>query len=409
MQNSLAVSRAIDMSQRRLVDAEKGEAIRAEGSEPSTQSRTRESESQLRTDDGINHNVNIKRSVKPRSQRNRKRPRSDILSNDDLEIDAKVIPLRFEGEEVVNGPPYLRLIEPYVYTFTSHAKARWIGRTVLDVYVTEFGSYPASYYETAIKEGRILVSDKKVDLTYKIKGPDILCHCVHRHEPAVAVDIDEPPYVRIVGETDTILAVDKPSTLPIHPCGGYHRNSLMPLLEPTYSKLYTIHRLDRLTSGLTILGKTSQEAQSWGKAIAQREHCEKIYLARVKGRFPEDIPDHVSKLKVESELPRFGEWDKLNARDLRQRHAYGYWISDSSGEVKPGSSLSDVASCATEIGRILNRMSDCTTTNEELYWLNLCCPVRVVEPKRGICVCTRLFFSGKRHLAPHQRFLFLII
>ena len=50
---------------------------------------------------------------------------------------------------------------------------------MLDVYRTEFGSYPKTYYESAIRQGRILVSDKVVDLEYVIKGGDILTHTVH--------------------------------------------------------------------------------------------------------------------------------------------------------------------------------------------------------------------------------------
>jgi tRNA pseudouridine synthase 9 len=111
----------------------------------------------------------------------------------------------------------------------------------LEIYTTEFGSYPAAYYETAIEQGRILVSDEKVSTSYKIKGKDVLSHTVHRHEPAVAVATDQSPYVRIHAESDTLLAVDKPGTLPVHACGGYNQNSLMNLLEPIYGKLYTIH------------------------------------------------------------------------------------------------------------------------------------------------------------------------
>jgi hypothetical protein len=40
----------------------------------------------------------------------------------------------------------VRTLPPYLYTFTSFAKGRWVGRTVLDVYCDEFGAYPASYY-----------------------------------------------------------------------------------------------------------------------------------------------------------------------------------------------------------------------------------------------------------------------
>jgi hypothetical protein len=36
----------------------------------------------------------------------------------------------------------IRVVKPYPFTFATFAKARWNGRTVLDVYCDEFGSYP---------------------------------------------------------------------------------------------------------------------------------------------------------------------------------------------------------------------------------------------------------------------------
>ena len=71
--------------------------------------------------------------------------------------------------------------------------------------------------KTAIIQGRILISDQVVDPTYIIKGGDVLTHTVHRHEPAVAVNSQESPYVKIIEETNDVLVVDKPGTLPIHP------------------------------------------------------------------------------------------------------------------------------------------------------------------------------------------------
>ena len=40
----------------------------------------------------------------------------------------------------------LRHVVPYVHEYRAFAKERWIGRTVLDVYVTEFGGYSEEYY-----------------------------------------------------------------------------------------------------------------------------------------------------------------------------------------------------------------------------------------------------------------------
>ena len=126
---------------------------------------------------------------------------------------------------------------------------------------------------------------------------------MHRHEPAVALanndDTSEDsssesttPPINIVYEDDRILAVDKPATLPIHPCGGYNFNSLFEILshwKPDkygHGKLFTIHRLDRLTSGLVVIAKSSAIARDLSKCISERDGCEKIYLARVMGKFP---------------------------------------------------------------------------------------------------------------------------
>ena len=79
-----------------------------------------------------------KRGMKPRSQRNRKRPRV----NEDLTFETEILPLKLD-EQAVNTPHrWIRVVKPYPFTFATFAKARWVGRTVLDVYSSEFGSYP---------------------------------------------------------------------------------------------------------------------------------------------------------------------------------------------------------------------------------------------------------------------------
>lgn len=164
-----------------------------------------------------------KRGMKPRSKRNRKRPRSEVRSNAPAVFQADVVPLENNHGHNPSGSStpskWIRVIQPYPYTFSSFCKARWVGRTVFDVYSQEFGSYPPEYYKLAIQQGRILVSDQKVTPDYHIQAKDILSHTVHRHEPAVAVSTNQPPYVTVLQETDTLLAIDKPGTLPIHPCG----------------------------------------------------------------------------------------------------------------------------------------------------------------------------------------------
>ena len=304
-----------------------------------------------------------------KSKRTRKRPLSVVNAvNENLVYETKVRPLEMDGKLIEANYKFLRTIKPYAYTYTTYAKGRWEGRTILDVYSTEYGAYPNSYYVTAISQGRILVSDAKVSTSYIIKGGDILSHTVHRHEPGVSVQSDVEPYVTVVEETDELLIVDKPGTMAVHPCGGYNMQSLVNILIEHYTspltggkieKLYPVHRLDRLTSGLIILGKNSSVAQTLGKCIMNRG-CQKIYLARVKGKFPlkyRNLKILNQKQYKETGIPLHGEWtiiadddeksnkdkqqmasarlkDTLTSNDiarLRKQHAQACWIEDEQG------------------------------------------------------------------------------
>jgi len=88
------------------------------------------------------------------------------------------------------------------------------------------------------------------------------------------------------------LVVDKPSSMIVHTGGGYHYNTLMGVLFFEYNKrhLYTLHRLDRLTSGLIIFAKNYKLAQQFHDAN-NKLSVKKTYYARVGGNFPPDIKE----------------------------------------------------------------------------------------------------------------------
>jgi 23S rRNA-/tRNA-specific pseudouridylate synthase len=48
-------------------------------------------------------------------------------------------------------------------------------------------------------------------------------------------------------ENDDYIAVNKPSSMPVHPCGNFCYNTLSKILEHEmkYNDLLTVHRLDR--------------------------------------------------------------------------------------------------------------------------------------------------------------------
>ncbi|CAM9564162.1 unnamed protein product, partial [Ectocarpus sp. 13 AM-2016] len=180
----------------------------------------------------------------------------------------------------------LRRVRPYIYDFQTHAKERWLGRTVVDVFSAEFGGEPRSHYENAIRGGLLTVNGSKVGVDYELQNSDLICNRTHRHEPPVCGG-DIP----IVSESAEELVVDKPCTVPIHPCGSYRFNTLFYIMHRQRPDLTlrVCHRLDRLTSGLTIFAKTAERAGVIQKQIGSGG-TRKTYLARVSGDFGQRLP-----------------------------------------------------------------------------------------------------------------------
>ncbi|KAJ1671480.1 DRAP deaminase, partial [Spiromyces aspiralis] len=129
----------------------------------------------------------------------------------------------------------------------------------------------------------IRVNDKKVGLDAVFKNGDTMLHKTHRHEPPVTATS-----IEIVEETDDgILVINKPASIPVHPSGRFAYNSIVSILKHVhgYKKLHPANRLDRLTSGLMVLGLTTEKARELEEAMRTRK-VQKEYIARVVGEFP---------------------------------------------------------------------------------------------------------------------------
>ncbi|XP_043216269.1 RNA pseudouridylate synthase domain-containing protein 2-like isoform X1 [Amphibalanus amphitrite] len=178
----------------------------------------------------------------------------------------------------------LRKVYPYYFTFTTFTKGRWVGEKILDVFAREFRAHPAEEYERCIRAGTLTVNYQKVDVDHRLRHNDLLANVVHRHE--VPITADPVPLVHM---DDDIVVVDKPSSIPVHPCGRYRHNTVVFILakEHGLKNLRTIHRLDRLTSGLLMFGRTPAKARDMEQQIRTRQ-VTKEYVCRVEGEFPSE-------------------------------------------------------------------------------------------------------------------------
>jgi len=75
-----------------------------------------------------------------------------------------------------------------------------------------------------------------------LKDGDRIVHCTNRMETPILEDLPQ-----ILLENDDYIAVNKPSSMPVHPCGNFSYNTLSKIMEieMKYNELLTVHRLDR--------------------------------------------------------------------------------------------------------------------------------------------------------------------
>jgi hypothetical protein len=75
----------------------------------------------------------------------------------------------------------VRYVKPYFQDFKTHAKGRWIGREILEVFCREFGAHPPVYWQNALRNGQVRINKSIVSSNYKFKNADALLHRTHRY------------------------------------------------------------------------------------------------------------------------------------------------------------------------------------------------------------------------------------
>ncbi len=128
-----------------------------------------------------------------------------------------------------------------------------------------------------INAGEITLNGKPVSPGYILQIHD----CIEYHPQ----DIPEIPArldYRIIFEDESILVIDKPGNLCVHPSGPFYQNTLWYLLRQKYQHIHFVNRLDRETSGLLLAAKAADIA---GKIAENNAIINKCYTAIVHGKF----------------------------------------------------------------------------------------------------------------------------
>ena len=162
-----------------------------------------------------------------------------------------------------------------------------------------------------IAKGQVFVNSKAQKPSFKLKGNEEIR--VLEDAPSVGIlpcDLD----IKIIYEDDSVIVVDKPYGVTVHPANKNMHNTLVNALVGKGKALSqvdpnrpgVVHRLDKETSGLMVLACTNEAHYNLVNQFRERK-VNKIYQAMVWGVLPQDT------MRVDMPLGR----DKANRTKMK--------------------------------------------------------------------------------------------
>ncbi len=149
--------------------------------------------------------------------------------------------------------------------------------TRIDKYI-EIDGITRSQIQKLIDDGNVLVNGAAVKTNYKLKAGDVISVTIPDPEYADITPEDIP--LDIVYEDTSLLVVNKPQGMVVHPaCGNYSGtlvNALMHHCKDDLSGINgvmrpgIVHRIDKDTSGLLLVAKTNDAHLSLAQQIKDK-------------------------------------------------------------------------------------------------------------------------------------------
>jgi len=161
----------------------------------------------------------------------------------------------------------------------------------LDAYLrTQFPAVSRSMMQRLIEQGHILVNGQPVKATHHPRAGEVVDIVWPDARPAEAQPEDIP--LDVLFEDKSLLVVNKPAGLVVHPAAGHEEHTLVnALLHHCAGSLSGIggvarpgivHRLDKETSGCLVVAKNDETHLALSEQFSQRT-VKKIYQAIVCG------------------------------------------------------------------------------------------------------------------------------
>ena len=152
-------------------------------------------------------------------------------------------------------------------------------------------------FGVSMGEAQRMIDRKRVYLDKELLSTK---SCMIRGEISVVVFEGDSKGLKPIFETDDFAVFDKPSGVMIHPRKRSDGYTLNDEIKSLYGKdANAVHRIDKSTSGLVLVGKHKQAEIELKQLFAKRQ-IQKSYLALVKGKI--DMPMLIDE-KLKRDVP----------------------------------------------------------------------------------------------------------
>ena len=165
----------------------------------------------------------------------------------------------------------------------------------IDKYLMNFiENATRSKIQTAAKNGGILVNNIAVKSNYKVRPNDHIRVLFHHPTYEQLLQPENIP-LNIVYEDDSVIVVNKPAGMVVHPGHGNYSGTLINALIYHFEHLPKnsndrpglVHRIDKDTSGLLVVAKTEHAMNNLAKQFFDKS-SEREYVALVWGHIDEE-------------------------------------------------------------------------------------------------------------------------
>lgn len=161
----------------------------------------------------------------------------------------------------------------------------------IDFWLTkELKGFSRSYIQKLINDKYVLVNNNPVKANYKIRiGDRISAVLPKRKEEEI---VPENIKLNIIYEDDSILVINKPKGMVVHPAAGSYTGTLVNALLYHYhgnlsdvggvERPGIVHRLDKDTSGILVVAKNNKAHIALATAF-KKHQVNRVYFALVRG------------------------------------------------------------------------------------------------------------------------------